>query len=375
MAELLKHQLNLQSAEELAQQIQKEWTDFNSEAFLALVAENFENLELMQRGAQIARVLRQYLPDNTEQALSILRTSMGVTLGQNHGYGKAPFFYLPHSFFISEYGLPYFDAAMQTQYELTQRFTAEFCIRPFLRHYPEQTMSKLDEWVKDKNEHVRRLVSEGTRPRLPWASRLPAFQKDPQPVIQLLDILKDDPVLYVRRSVANNLNDISKDHPQLVVDLMENWQKDASVQRQWLIRHALRSLIKQGHQGALAVLGYVQDIQIAIENPQITPRQANLGEEVKVSFDLVSRSSQTQPLMIDFCVYFMKSNGTQNGEVFKLKSLQLGPGEKIHLAKKVSLKAMTTRTLYAGCHRVEALINGTAHKLGYFDLQLNQKQV
>lgn len=371
MADLLKHQLNLQSAEGLAQQIQEQWKDFKSEPFLTSVAENFEDLELMQRGAWIAKILRQHLPEDTELALSILRGSMGATLGQTHGYGKTPFFYLPHSFFISDYGLPYFDAAMQAQYELTQRFTAEFCIRPFLQRYPEQTLARLNEWVKDSNEHVRRLVSEGTRPRLPWASRLPAFQKDPQPVIQLLEMLKDDSVLYVRRSVANNLNDISKDHPQLVVDLMHDWQQDASAQRQWVIRHALRSLIKQGHQGALEVLGYGQDIQVAIHNPQITPQQASLGGEVRVGFELISQSSQPQPLMIDFCVYFVKSNGTQNGKVFKLKNLELAPGERLQLAKKVSLKAMTTRTLYAGRHRVEALINGIAHNLGFFDLRLD----
>jgi 3-methyladenine DNA glycosylase AlkC len=145
---------------------------------------------------------------------------------------------------------------MRAQYELTKRFTAEFSIRAFLEADPVATLERLEEWATDPNVHVRRLVSEGTRPRLPWAPRLPRFVEDPQPVLRLLEMLKDDPELYVRRSVANNLNDIAKDHPDLVVEVCARWSLQASPERRWLIRHGLRTLVKQGHEGALAVLGY-----------------------------------------------------------------------------------------------------------------------
>ena len=163
---------------------------------------------------------------------------------------------MPHCFFVAEYGLDHFEPSMQAHYQLTQRFTAEFSIRPFLIKHTEATLARLRQWARDPNEHVRRLVSEGTRPRLPWASRLPAFQADPAPVLALLELLKDDPALYVRRSVANNLNDIGKDHPRVLMQTAQRWMRDATPERAWVVRHALRWAVKQGDPAALKVLGF-----------------------------------------------------------------------------------------------------------------------
>ena len=162
---------------------------------------------------------------------------------------------------------------MQAQHELTQRFTAEFSIRPFIERHPEATLARLAQWTQDPSPHVRRLVSEGTRPRLPWASRLRDFQRDPAPVLALLERLKDDPELYVRRSVANNLNDIGKDHPDLLADVARRWLQNASPERRWIVRHALRSAIKRAEPGALSALGYGAAPTLAIERVRIEPKR------------------------------------------------------------------------------------------------------
>ena len=168
----------------------------------------------------------------------------------------AAFLYMPHLFFVARHGLDHFEDSMRAQYALTQRFTAEYSIRAFLEKHPEATLARLREWAADPSQHVRRLVSEGTRPRLPWAPRLRAFQKDPRPVLELLELLKDDPELYVRRSVANNLNDIGKDHPALLTAVAKRWLRGATPERRWIVDHALRSAVKRADAGALGALGY-----------------------------------------------------------------------------------------------------------------------
>jgi hypothetical protein len=212
------------------------------------------------------------------------------------------------------------------------------------------------------------LVSEGTRPRLPWASRLPEFIEDPSPVVELLELLKDDAELYVRRSVANNLNDIGKDHPELLADIAKKWLVGASKDRTWLVKHALRSAIKRGEQGALQALGYGNEADVKIENIDITPETAKKGGSVQISFDLVNQASNTAALMVDFSIHFIKANGKANSKVFKLKALELAPNESQKFSKKVSLKPMSTRTLYAGLHKVEAIVNGRSTLIGDFDL-------
>jgi 3-methyladenine DNA glycosylase AlkC len=294
--------------------------------------------------------------------------SMEDVLQQTESNGMTPFIYMPHAFFVANYGLDHFEASMQAQYEITQRFTAEWSIRPFLERHPEQTLARLREWTSDPSRHVRRLVSEGTRPRLPWAPRLRAFQKNPKPVLELLELLKDDPEIYVRRSVANNLNDIGKDHPEVLYATARRWLKKASPEREALVRHALRSAIKRGEAGALDVLGYGHETKLAIENVSIKPAKVRIGESVVVAFDLVNTEKKAQGVLVDFAIHFVKSNGSSSAKVFKLKTAELAPGESIRFSKKVSLQEMTTRKHYAGEHRVDVILNGSAHAVGSFIL-------
>jgi 3-methyladenine DNA glycosylase AlkC len=278
----------------------------------------------------------------------------------------APFLYLPHVLYVAQHGLDHFEQALDLQYELTRRFSAEYSIRAYLERHPEATLARLRVWAADPDVHVRRLVSEGTRPRLPWAPRLRSFQKDPQPVLDLLELLKDDPELYVRRSVANNLNDIGKDHPAVLFETCRRWSIDASEDRHWLIRHALRSAVKRGEPGALKVLGYSRAPKIRIDAVKITPRRAAIGQKVEFSFDLGSTARSRQDLLVDYRVFFVKAGGGTSPKVFKLSTIALAPGETVRLTGRLSLRQMTTRKHYPGKHAVEIIVNGTAIRLGEF---------
>jgi hypothetical protein len=215
---------------------------------------------------------------------------------------------------------------------------------------------------------VRRLVSEGTRPRLPWGMRLRAFQRDPGPTLALLEKLKDDASLYVRRSVANHLNDIGKDHPDLLNETAVRWMQDAGEPRAWIVRHALRSSIKRGDPKALALLGYGATAQVRIDNVRIRPKRAAIGDKVVVAYDIVSTARRSQTLLIDFRVQYVKANGKTSPKVFKGRRLELGPGEIRACTHAIALIQRTTRTHYPGRHRVDAFINGIAYPLGTFEL-------
>ena len=369
MAELLKNKYPLEVAEKISRMILAVHSTFDSKGFVDHVQQGYEQLELMDRGRKIATALKVFLPNDFEQAVFILLASLESPIEHDENNSLASFIFMPHTIYVTDNGLEYFDISMQAHYQLTQRFTSEFAIRPFIQRYPEKCLALLALWANDTNLHVRRLVSEGTRPRLPWASRLPEFIQDPSAVIELLEQLKDDTELYVRRSVANNLNDIGKDHPELLADLAKKWLKGASKDRVWLVKHALRSAIKRGEKGALEALGYGDFADVKICHIAITPKIANMGSSIQIKFELVNQTCKSAALMVDFCIYFIKANGKANPKVFKLKALELGPNQSQVFSKTVSLKPMTTRTLYAGLHRVEVILNGRNTLIGEFDLR------
>jgi 3-methyladenine DNA glycosylase AlkC len=232
---------------------------FDRESFRRAALDGLKPLAILQRGHHLARVLRKHLPANYGDAIEILLRSLTAPLTRTDDLGLGVFFYLPHVAFVAAYGLDPahnggrdpFEISMRAQYELTRRFSAEFSIRPFLIKWPDRTLARLLEWTRDADPHVRRLCSEGARPRLPWAARIPAFIHDPRPVLPILEALKDDADLYVRRSVANHLGDIAKDHPTLAFEICERWLDGASAERKWMIRHAVRHPARKGVQAAL----------------------------------------------------------------------------------------------------------------------------
>jgi 3-methyladenine DNA glycosylase AlkC len=255
----LKHLLGSEAVDCLAHNILLVHPQFDEESFRRVALEGLEPLGILERGQHLARALRQYLPDKYATAIEILLASLTPPLIRTDDIGLAVFFYLPHVCFVAEYGLEArgndghdpFEISMRAQYELTKRFSAEFSIRPFLIRQQERTLSRLLEWTSDPDPHVRRLCSEGTRPRLPWATRITAFITAPDPVFPILETLKSDQSLYVRRSVANHLGDIAKDHPEKVFAICERWLREASTEVKWLIRHALRHPAKKGDTTAL----------------------------------------------------------------------------------------------------------------------------
>jgi 3-methyladenine DNA glycosylase AlkC len=369
VAEPLKNRFGPTIPRTIADMIAAVYPAFSKAQFLHTALKGYEPLALMPRGRHIARALRQHLPGDYEQAITILLASLGPKVTTQVGDGEmAPFLYLPHVLFVQKYGLDHFELSMRAQHELTQRFTAEFSIRPFLERYREATLARLTQWATDPSPDVRRLVSEGTRPRLPWAPRLRDFQADPQPVLALLDLLKDDPDLYVRRSVANNLNDIGKDHPALLAETAKRWMQHATEERRWLIRHALRSAVKRGEPDALHVLGAGHDARVVVRQRSITPHRVQVGRSVTVAFEIMNAQSTPQRVMVDFRIHFVKANGSTTPKVFKLKMLELAPRASASLKKTVSLKPMTTRKHYPGQHRVDILLNGRAKSLGTFEL-------
>lgn len=246
----------------LARNIKLVHSEFNANSFRKKALSGLEDLEFMPRGQHIADALRQCLPDAYGRAVQILLDSFTPPQTEADEFGLAEFFYLPHSFFIASYGIhpeynggsDPFDISMNALHALTMRFTSEFAIRPFLIQQQDRTLSQVMKWTNDPNPHVRRLCSEGTRPKLPWGKRIPAFIKNPAPTLPILELLKDDPSLYVRRSVANHLGDIAKDHPQLVIEICRRWlEENASDNSKWLIRHAIRNLVKEQNSAALAL--------------------------------------------------------------------------------------------------------------------------
>jgi 3-methyladenine DNA glycosylase AlkC len=369
MAEPMKNRFGAAIPKTIGGMVAAVYPAFPLRAFLAEALRGYADLELMARGRHIARALAQHLPADYPQAVEILVASLGHRLVHTENPGMAPFLYLPHVLFVAEFGLEHFELSMGAQYELTQRFTAEFSIRPFLERYPQPTLERLRAWASDPSPHVRRLVSEGTRPRLPWAPRLRVFQRDPQPVLALLELLKDDPVLYVRRSVANNLNDIGKDHPRLLVQTARRWARGASPERQWIIRHALRAAVKRADNAALATLGFGRPAQVSPRRVRIAPGRVRGGGAVTVDFDLVNRSARTQRVLVDLRVHFVKASGDTRPKVFKLKTAEIVPRQAVSFSKRISLAAMTTRRHFPGMHQVDVVINGLPRRLGRFRLE------
>ena len=255
----LKNVLNRKSIQYLARNILLVYPDFQAHRFVQQALAGIDELSLMERGRHIANVLYKVMARNYETAIAIIMKSLTPPQIQTEALGLAGFFYLPHSFFISDYGLSAvyndgrdpFASSMAAQYALTQRFTAEFSIRPYLIDQQDRTLKVIKSWLHDPNPHVRRFCTEGTRPRVPWGRRIPSFIADPSPTLPILEALKDDESLYVRRSVANHLGDISKSHPEQVFELCERWLAGATKERKWLIRHALRYPAKKGHQRAV----------------------------------------------------------------------------------------------------------------------------
>ena len=353
---------------QLAQNIANTWPKFDPVGFSTTINTQLGSLNFGDRNKLIRDTLWQYLPKDYPRAVQILVDSLGPEIPDCEITGFGGFVVMSQNDFVAKYGLDYFDVSMQALYEMTKRFTAEGAIRAFIQKYPDPTLQLLTQWAKDKNCHVRRLVSEGTRPRLPLAPRLPQFIKDPRPVLKLLDQLKADPELMVRRSVANNLNDIAKDHPDLVVETLKSWQKTKNKSTHWIVGHASRTLVKQGHEDALALLGYLPNLAINVHRLRLNKTIIRMGGDLIFEFGIHSKSNKPQDLMVDYVVHHMKANGKLAPKVFKLAKKKLKGGETLQLSKKHPFRQISTRKYYSGKHLLEIQINGRIYAQAEFKL-------
>ncbi len=252
---------------------------------------------------------------------------------------------------------------------MTKRFSAEGALRTFLETDYNSTMKLLHEWCNDPNPNVRRLVSEGTRPRLPLAGRIKRFQKDPIPVIELLDKLKDDSSLYVRRSVANNINDIAKDNPDITIETLKKWNKSKSKNVQWVIRHASRSLLKEGNNKVLTLLGYSPEVSISASQVMVDKSDYSIGDKMLISFSITSNENSKVKLMIDYVINYMKANGKGADKVFKMRDLVIEPNQKIEIEKAHWLRNTSGRKHFSGEHSVSLQINGVRFPRASFQIK------
>jgi 3-methyladenine DNA glycosylase AlkC len=352
MTEPLKNMFNQRFFEALIEAFREQYSAFKQQAFLDHIDDGqWEQRELKDRMRHITIGLRHQLPSDYRLALEIVRKTAPEL-------SDFSFETMIFPDFVEVYGLEDWDVSLPALEQFTQQSSAEFAVRPFILHDQQPMMKHMLVWARHESYHVRRLASEGCRPRLPWAIALPAFKADPSPILPILEHLKLDESEYVRRSVANNLNDIAKDNPQVVIDTLRRWKAHNTPDMQQLINRALRTLVKQGNPDALALLGYDSKGKITIQNLSVHPQTIPMGGEVTISFTVESHSDEPQPALIDYIVHHQRANGQQTPKVFKLTKTTLTAHEKRDISKKHNFRAITTRKYYAGDHAVEIQVNG-----------------
>ncbi|AOT07582.1 DNA alkylation repair protein [Pseudoalteromonas luteoviolacea] len=375
MPEPFKHVFNLELVRLMALHFHRNFSEFSSDGFISHIDNQFDGLEFKQRSQRICEAMIAYLPDDFEAAARIIEQSLGDTiegdwsLATSNEHGISGWAILPMAQYVAIRGHGHFDRAMGLLKEMTKRNTAEFAIRHFLDADPDRTLSVMKTWTRDENLNVRRLASEGCRPRLPWGLRLKQYVENPEPVISLLELLKDDPSEYVRRSVANNLNDIAKDHPDTVCETAKRWLRQASPERTALVKHACRTLLKNGHTETLLVLGYSEAVLSSAILRVSSPALA-FGNHIELTAELSSSSDMAQPLMIDYIVHHQKANGSTSPKVFKWNTQELAPHSTTKIKKKHTIKPITTRTYYPGIHKVELQVNGKVVAQTQFELMM-----
>ncbi|HEX5372418.1 MAG TPA: DNA alkylation repair protein [Aquabacterium sp.] len=381
MAEPFKNLINPSVVEAVAHHLRRVDQGFDAPRFKALALAGLERLEFKARAQHLAAALLATLPEDVDTCATWLERSLKAVPAPRREHdpdkelgslgtddtGVGGWALWAYGEVMAQRGLPHPERALQALHAITQRFTAEFAIRPFLVAHPEVVLRTLHTWQHDPSAHVRRLVSEGSRPRLPWGLRLQALVTDPSPTLPLLDTLQHDPSEYVRRSVANHLNDIGKDHPDVLVDWVQRHRDSASTEHQRLLRHASRHLIKQGHGPMLQAWGvgtpFVGDVTLTLSAPEV-----RIGHSLELCVTLQSRSPQAQDLEVDVRTHFRKADGQLKPKTFKGRRLSLAPGEQARWVQTLSFKPVSTRPLYIGRQGVDVQVNGQTSQLLHLSL-------
>jgi 3-methyladenine DNA glycosylase AlkC len=330
---------------------------FESAAFQKRIFDtSWDARELKDRMRHISETLHDFLPGDYREALRILK----LVSPRFEGF---EYMFIPG--YVELYGLDDFEESVVALERFTEFASSEFAVRPFIKKYPGKMMKRMEEWCASDNHHVRRLASEGCRPRLPWAMALPGFKKDPGPVIRILKKLRRDESEYVRRSVANNLNDISKDHPQIVIDLAGKWI-GRTAQLDWIVKHGCRSLLKQGVVEALELFGLEDPKHVGVEDFHVDA-SVRVGGALRFSFELVSKNEPLGKLRVEYFIDFVKKNGASSRKIFKISEAHY-PAQSKGITRKHSFRIISTRNYYEGVHGVGVIVNGRELICGTFQL-------
>jgi 3-methyladenine DNA glycosylase AlkC len=326
--------------------------DFDAPAFTATVLDrNWKSRELKDRMHHIADCLHAALGRDYKACIKILTPIVQRRIREKtNSFGDMVF---PD--FVERFGIEDFKTSVKALEIFTAASSSEFAVRPFIVRYPQEMMQVMLKWSTHKSQHVRRLASEGCRPRLPWAMALPEFKKDPRPVLKILENLKSDPSEYVRRSVANNLNDISKDNLELALKTAERWVKE-SPQTIDLVRHALRNELKKGNPRALKLFALATKTKTKIHDLRATPANIRIGEAVRIEFSAVVATAER--LRLEYWVFFVKAGGSTSKKVFQITEREFEKGSRHSFSKKHSFQNFTTRKHYAGEHKIVVAVNG-----------------
>ena len=332
----------------LASEIEEVCPRFDTVRFFRLLYdEQWPERELKQRLRHVSEVLGQTLPADYREAIEVLKIIEGRFDGFEH---------LLFADFVERFGVDDYEASIPAL-ELFTRSSAEFAIRPFIRRYPDRTMAQMLAWARSDDKNVRRLATEGCRPRLPWGAALADFKNDPTPILPILHNLKDDPSEYVRRSVANNLNDISKDHPDLALGVAEGWLTETPTSRK-LVKHALRGLLKQGHPRALELFGLGNATGLAVSGLQVDPVRIPIGGAAAFRFELTVAGEKSRNVRLEYVIDYVKARGQTSPKVFHIRELEATSPSTHNIKRKLSFLDRTTRKHYPGQHHITVVVNG-----------------
>ena len=364
--EPLKNRYNEKFFKDFSDVLEITVPNFNRKQFLKLVfTKEWNDLELKDRMKHIADALHEFLPNDFPKAATIIEK---ITKALLKKYGETmalEYMLLPE--YIEKYGIEHPERATKAMEVVTTLASCEFTIRPFILKYNKLIISQLKEWAKHENHHIRRLASEGSRPRLPWAMALPPLKKDPTPILPILEKLKNDTSEYVRRSVANNINDIAKDNPDLVIKIANKW-KGISKEVDWVIKHGSRTLLKQGHPEILKYYG-LGDEGLEVSDFKIYTPKVSIGEYLEFSFNLKNTDTKPRTIRLEYGLYYLKKNGEQKRKVFKISEKEFAAGELSIINRKQSFKVISTRVFYTGSHGVSIIVNGK-EKGGVLEFEL-----
>lgn len=367
MAELLKYYYNDTFFKEYGAALKAAVPGYNEKQFFKLVFDDtWDGLELKQRMHHLTKVLHQFLSGDYEKDVSTIREIIAELRKVGAKENGFIYFFLPN--YIEQYGVDHPEISIPAFEFITQFCTCEFAVRPFIKKYPERMLSQMFAWSRHNNHLVRRLSSEGCRPRLPWGMALQELKKDPLPIIPILENLKCDPSETVRKSVANNLNDISKDNPQLVIKLVKEWQ-GLSKETDWIVKHACRTVLRKADPEALSIFGFSDKSKCSVDQFLLHSSSLKIGDHLKFSFSIKNLENNPIKIRVEYGIDYVKSNGKCIRKLFKITENVYEPGREYPFIRKQSLCDMTTRKHHPGLHRLVIVLNGKVSKAAEFKLE------